>query len=233
MLLLLLVVVVDATRVPAGRRAAVGLRVAPGQRVARVTGRARARGHAVAGVALGVHAALARAHVLTLVVDARLVVPALDVGRALAAPAPGERVAHVAGHARAHRPLLARVVMAGLAPRVLAARVRLAEVGRLERPAPHERVARHRPRAAAYGRRAPRLAVRVHAAHVARARVHATLARARGTVGRAVAVRQTLGAARHVRVPEVALRETNALPTLTADSYNITAVNDHLLKVYY
>jgi len=79
---LLAVVVVDA---PGCRR----LRIAPGHGVARVTGRTGARGHPVAGVALGVHAALARAHVLALVVDARLVVTALGVDGALAAPAPG------------------------------------------------------------------------------------------------------------------------------------------------
>lgn len=202
-------VVVDASgRVPAAA-AAAALRITPGQRVARVAGRTRARGHAVARVALGVHAALARAHVLALVVDARLVVPALRVRGALAAPAPRERVAHVAGHARAHRPLLAGVVVPGLAPRVLAARVRLAQVRRLERPAPDERVARHGPRAAAYGRRAPRLAVGVRAAHAAaRARVHAPFAQARRTGRRAVGVRRALGAARHVRVAEMSLRAT-------------------------
>jgi len=208
-----LVVVVDACRragrIPArgGTTAAVGFRIAPGQGVAVVTGRTGARGHPVTRVALGVHAALAGAHVLALVVDARLVVPALHVGRALAAPAPGQRVAHVAGHARAHRPLLARVVVPGLAPGVLAARVRLAQVGRLERPAPDERVTRHRPRTAAHRRRAPRLAVGVHAAHgAARARVRAPVAQARRTVRRTVTVRQTLGPARHVRIAQVTLQ---------------------------
>lgn len=177
-------VVVDATGEPAGdgTTTAVGLRVAPGQGVARVTGRARARGHPVAGATLGVHAALAGAHVLALVVDARLVVPALRVSGTLAAPTPGERVAHVTGQARAHGPLLAGVVVSGLAPRVLAARVGLAQIGRLERPAPNERVAGHGPRAAAHRGRAPRLAVRVHAAHAAAARVHATFAHARRPV---------------------------------------------------
>lgn len=144
--------------------------------MARVTRRTGARGHPVAGVALGVHAALARAHVPALVVDARLVVTALGVGGALAAPAPGERVARVTGQARAHRPLLAGDVVAGLAPGVLAARVRFAEVGRLERTAPDERVTGHGPRAAAYGRSSPRLAVGVDAAHVGAARVHAPFA---------------------------------------------------------
>jgi len=134
-------------------------------------------------------------------------VPALDVGGALAAPAPGERVAHVAGQAGAHGPLLAGVVVAGLTAGVLAARVRLAQVGRLERPAPDERVAGHRSGTAADGRRAPRLAVGVHAAHAAAGTgVHAPLTQTRRLVRRAVAVRQTLGPARHVRVAEVALR---------------------------
>jgi len=53
-------------------------------------------------------------------------VTALDVGGALTAPAPGERVAGVTGQARAHRPLFAGDVVAGLAPGVLAARVRFA-----------------------------------------------------------------------------------------------------------
>lgn len=162
-----------------GRAAGVGLRVAPGQRVARVPGRTRARGHAVAGVALGVDAALAAAHVRALVVDARLVVSTLRVDGALAAPAPDERVAHVTRQARAHRTLLARVVVSRLTLRVLTARVRVAQVGRLERPAPDERVARHGPRTAADGRRSPRLAVGVHAAHApAGARVHAPFAQA-------------------------------------------------------
>lgn len=200
-------VVVDAS---AGRISRAGRRrlgIAPGQRVARVTGRTGARGHAVAGVALGVHAALAGAHVLALVVDARLVVTALHVGGALAAPAPGERVAGVTGQARAHRPLLAGVVVAGLAPGVLAARVRFAKVGRLERAAPDERVAGHGPRAAAYGRRATSFTVGVYSAHAAAAaRVHATVAQARRSVRRAVGVRQTLGPTRSVRVAKVALR---------------------------
>lgn len=132
--------------------------------------------------------------------------PALRVRGALTAAAPRECVAHVAGHARAHRPLLARVVVAGLALGVLAARVRVAQVGRFERPATDERVARHGSRTAAHRRRAPGLAVGVQAAHAtARARIHAPLARARRTVRRTVAVRLTLGVARHVRIPKVAL----------------------------
>lgn len=213
---LLAVVVVDAPA-NAGRRR---LRIAPGHRVARVSGRTGARGHPVASVALGVHAALARARVPALVVDARLVVTALDVGGALAAPAPGERVARVTWQARAHRPLLAGDVVAGLAPGVLAARVRFAEVGRLERPAPDERVAGHGPRAAAYGRRAPRLAVGVDAAHAAAgAWVHAPFARARRAVRRAVGVRQTLGPARSVRVAEVTLWTRAGSPAIVDVTY--------------
>lgn len=121
--------------------------------------------------------------------------PALGVGGALAASAPGERIARVTGQARAHRPLLAGDVVAGLAPGVLAARIRLAQIGRLERPAPDERVAGHGPRAAAYGRGAACLTVGVHAAHVAAARVHAPIAQTRGTVSWAVGVGQTLGPA--------------------------------------
>jgi len=201
-------VVVDAS---AGRISRAGRRrlgITTGQRVARVTGWTGARGHAVAGVALGVHAALAGAHVFALVVDARLVVTALHVGGALAAPASGERVAGVTGQARAHRSLLAGVIVAGLAPGVLATRVRFAKVSRLERAAPDERVAGHGPRAAAYGRRAPSFTVGVHSAHAATAaRVHAPVAQARRSVRRAVGVRQTLGPTRSVRVAEVALRQ--------------------------
>lgn len=134
--------------------------------------------------------------------------PAFRVHRALAAPAPGQRVTHVSGQARAHGTLLARVVVSGLAPGVLAARIRLAKVSWLERPATDERIARHGPWTAAYRRRAPSLAVGVHAAHAARARVNALLAQARRTVGRTIAVRQTLGPTRHVRVSEVALQSS-------------------------
>lgn len=202
-----LVVVIHASVIPGSAvGGTVGFRVAPGNGVARVAGRARARGHPVAGRALGVHAALAVTHVGALVVDARLVVPALEVGRTLAAPASDERVAHVTGQARAHRPLLAGGIVTGLAPGVVAARVRVAQVGRLERPAPDERVPGHCPRTTAYRRRAPSLAVGVHAAHgTARARIHALFSRARRPVRRAVAVRLALGPARYVRVPEIAL----------------------------
>lgn len=187
--------------------------------MARVTGGTGARGHPVAGVALCVHAALARAHVPALVVDARLVVTALGVDGALAAPAPGERVARVTGQARAHRPLFAGDVVAGLAPGVLAARVRFAEVGRLERTAPDERVTGHGPRAAAYGRRAPRLAVGVDPAHATAARVHAALAQARRTIRRAIGVRQTLGPARRVRVAKVTLRRIHTRVTVCDERF--------------
>lgn len=183
------------------------LGIASVERVARVARRARARGHAIPGLALRVHAALAVAHVGALVVHARLRKTAFRVRGALAATAPRQRVANVAGQARAHRPLFARVVVPGLALGVLAARVLCAQVGRLERTAPDERVAGHRARAAAHRRRSLGLAVGVQAAHVtAFARVHAPIAEARRTVGRAVAVRLALGLARQVRIAEVALK---------------------------
>lgn len=203
---LVVVVYAPAVRGPAAGRT-VGLRVTTVNGVARVSGRTRARGHPIASRTLGVHAALAVAHIGALVVHARLVVPAFEIGRTLAASAPQQRVAHVTGQACAHRPLLARVIVAGLTPGVLAARVRVAQVGRFERPTPDERVPGHCPRTAANWRRASRLAVCVHTAHgTARARIHALFSRARRPVRRTVAMRLALGSARYVRISKIALQ---------------------------
>lgn len=84
-----------------------------GEGVATVALGAAAGGHPVAYLAIGIHAASARARVDALSVPADLRASALVVVQTAAAMAVGQRIALVAGRARAHGPSTDRLLATG------------------------------------------------------------------------------------------------------------------------
>lgn len=93
-----------------------------------MTGGAGTDGHVVAGVAHGADSTLVDTRAHAVVVDAVLIAATVRVAAALSTAAVAEGVAQVAGKAGADGPLLAAAVVPRLALRVLAARVRYAQV---------------------------------------------------------------------------------------------------------
>lgn len=98
------------------------------QRIALRAGRTLAHGQMAFRLAHSAHAALTDARIHARVIDAGPMVAALAVALAFASHAMRQRIAGVAGETRAHRALLVRVIVAGLALSVRAARIRRAKV---------------------------------------------------------------------------------------------------------